>query len=51
MDDPTTGRTAASLDEEGFAAAIDGVPAPVVVFDGEGTIRALNAAVTDRLGY
>ena len=51
MDDPTAGRTAASLDEEGFAAAIDGVPAPVVVFDGEGTIRALNAAVTDRLGY
>jgi PAS domain S-box-containing protein len=51
MDDPTAGRTAASLDEEGFAAVIDGVPAPVVVFDGEGTIRALNAAVTDRLGY
>ena len=51
MDDPTAGRTAASLDEEGFAAAIDGVPAPVVVFDGEGTVRALNAAVTDRLGY
>ena len=43
--------SAGDLDRAELAAVADRVPAPVAVFDGDGTIRYVNGALTSQFGY
>jgi PAS domain S-box-containing protein len=49
--DGSSGGVAESSDAKRFEVVVNDVPVPVVVFDGDGRIRGVNDAVTERLGY